>query len=166
VAIEGDGLFEVQLGDGSKAYTRVGSFTLDENRTLVTTEGFPVMDTNNQPITLAAGASNNPIINQDGSLSNEKGEDLGTLKRVRFSNPKASLSSLGDSLFTSNTPPETLTAQQGGKLVQGFLEQSNTNVVSEMMQSMMGLRLYESLQKSITSQNQTLEKAVNEVGRI
>jgi flagellar basal-body rod protein FlgF len=167
VAIEGDGLFEVQLGDGSKAYTRVGAFTLNDERTLVTTEGYAVMDTSNQPIVIPARAgNNNPVINEDGSISNTTGETLGTIKRVRFANPKEALSSLGDSLFTSTKTPETLTTQQGGKLVQGFLEQSNTNVVSEMMQSMIGLRLYESLQRSITSQNQTLEKAVTEVGRI
>jgi flagellar basal-body rod protein FlgF len=164
IALEGDGLLQVQLGNGSMAYTRVGSLTLDGNRTLVTTEGYTVMGEGDRPIVLPSGSSNVTIY-PDGGISNDAGETLGMIKRVRFQNPQA-LTNLGDSLFTSTEPPETLTGGEGAQLVQGYLEQSNTNVVAEMMQSMMGLRLYESLQKSITSQNQTLEKAVTEVGRI
>jgi flagellar basal-body rod protein FlgG len=163
VALEGDGFLQVQLGDGSTAYTRVGSLTLDETKTLVTTEGHKVIGEGNTPIVLPAG-SGNVTIYPDGGISNEAGQALGMIKRVRFPNAQA-LTNLGDSLFTSTETPETLTGGQGAQLVQGYLEQSNTNVVAEMMQSMMGLRLYESLQKSITSQNQTLEKAVTEVGR-
>ncbi len=164
VALEGDGLLEVQLGDGTKAYTRVGSLTRDANKTLVTTEGYTVMGEGDVPIVLPTGSANLTIY-PDGGISNDAGESLGVIKRVRFKNSQA-FTNLGDSLFTSQEVPETLTGGQGAQLVQGYLEQSNTNVVSEMMQSMMGLRLYESLQKSITSQSQTLEKAVTEVGRI
>lgn len=164
IALEGDGLFEVQLPNGEKAYTRVGAFALDDQRTLVTVEGYPVLNDGDQPITLPQGIGDVTIY-PDGGISTDKGENLGVIKRVKFQNPQQ-LENLGNSLFTTTETPTTLTGGEGGQIVQGYLEQSNTNVVSEMMQSMMGLRLYESLQKSISSQSQTLEKAVTEVGRI
>jgi flagellar basal body rod protein FlgG len=161
VAIEGDSLLAVKTEQGQVAYTRNGALTLNRNRELTTTEGYAVLDTNGQAIQFPEQPGEIQI-NQDGAITlKNTGQELATLQRVRFANPSG-LHKLNDSLFIGDQPL-AVGKGEGGTVQQGFLEQSNTNVVSELLQTMTGLRLYEALQKSMTTQNQTLGKAVNDL---
>src|SRR5690606_3423565 len=90
-------------------------------------------------------------------------------KIARFEDPHG-LEKVGDNLYTPSNvarmlPPAAPNAPLGYKIHQGMLEQSNINPVMELVNNIQGLRLYESLQKNIHLHNQTLQKAVNDVGR-
>lgn len=129
VAIKGAGYFQVQLPDGSTAYTRNGSFQVDQNGQLVTIHGFPI-----QPaITLPANATNIEIAS-DGTISvTQQGQTapviLGQLMLSTFINT-AGLESLGDNLYqetqASGVPMESSPGLNGvGLLHQGAVEESN-----------------------------------------
>jgi flagellar basal body rod protein FlgG len=160
IAIDGDGLLAVELPNGDIGYTRNGSLKINENNELVIEGGAKLLDDNNTPIVMPESVKK-LIIQQDGSIRTETGESLAQLRMVTFANLKG-LHKLGDSIFTGENPIE-LTKGQGGRVMQGYLEGSNTNVVHEMIQNITGLRLYESLQKSISTQSKTLEKTINEI---
>jgi flagellar basal-body rod protein FlgF len=162
VAINGDALFSVKTGNGQTAYTRNGSFTLSDDHQLVTHEGYAVLGTDGNPITIEPDAGELTISAQ-GVISSLKQGEIGTLQRVKFEDARA-LVKLSDSLLTGENP-QVLAPNEGGTVQQGFLENSNTNVVGEMIQSITGMRLYETLQRSISTQNATLEKTVNQIGK-
>jgi len=161
LAIEGDGLFAVQLPDGETGYTRNGTFRIGPDKTLVTSDGLNVLDTGDQPINIAV-ENGKVTVGEDGTIRSQNGEALGSLKRVRFPNPKG-LQKISDSILKGDNPQVIAPTDPGGRVMQGFAERSNTNVVREMIQSITGMRLYEGLQKSISAQNSTLQKAVNEI---
>jgi flagellar basal-body rod protein FlgF len=160
IAIDGDGLFAVQLPSGEIGYTRNGSLKLNQNNELVIEGGAKLLDENNTPIVMPKTLKK-VVIQEDGSIRNENGAPLAQLRMVTFSNLKG-LHKMGDSIFKGENPIE-LGKGQGGRIMQGYLEGSNTNVVHEMIQNITGLRLYESLQKSISTQSKTLEKTINEI---
>jgi flagellar basal-body rod protein FlgF len=167
VALEGEGFFEVSVENGEKAYTRDGRFRTDNDGFLVTAEGNRLSGEQGE-IQIPKNASS-VVISQTGDVkvkASGKGtlESIGRLKIVQFDNNNA-LTKLGNSLYSANgiEPKDGLSNVQ---VIQGVLEQSNVNPVRELVDSMMGLRAYETLQKSINMQNDSLGKAVNEVGRV
>jgi flagellar basal-body rod protein FlgG len=159
VAVDGDGFMVVKLPNGETAYTRNGSLKLNQQNQLTTEGQYPVLDAGGNAITVPEGAGK-IVITEDGTLSTEAGQAFGKLQMVRFSNPKG-LHQLGNSLFKGDTPIEVQSGK-GSSFKQGYVERSNTNIVHEMIQSITGMRLYESLQRTISTQKETLEKAVNE----
>ena len=166
-AIEGDGFFEVSIENGQKAYTRDGRFRTDEEGFLVSIDGNRLSGEQGE-IQIPKNASS-VIISQAGDIKIKAAgkntlDSVGRLKVVQFEDNNV-LTKLGNSLYDANghPPKDTL---ENVQVVQGVLEQSNINPVRELVDSMMGLRAYEMLQKSINMQNDTLGKAVNEVGRI
>jgi flagellar basal-body rod protein FlgG len=160
VAIDGQGFLAVALPNGETGYTRNGNLKLNENRELTIEGQYKVLDRSNNPMVLPPEAKK-VVITEDGNVSTEAGQPIGQLRLVRFSNPKG-LHAQGDSIFRGDNPID-IENGQGAKVVQGYVERSNTNVVHEMIQSITGMRLYESLQKSINTQSATLEKAVNDL---
>jgi flagellar basal body rod protein FlgG len=161
MAIEGDALFAVQLPDGEIGYTRNGAFRVGPNGLLETHEGLPVLGTGNSTLTIPLDKSA-VVVNESGTISTTKGVEIGELRRVRFPNPKG-LQKVSDSIFRGDNPQEVDGQDLNGRVMQGYVERSNTNVVHEMIQSITGMRLYEGLQKSISAQNATLQKAVNDI---
>ena len=95
-------------------------------------------------------------IGQKGVLS-AAGKDIDSLKLVRFNNPAAALAKDGESMFVA-TGAEAPQAATGSKIIQGSLEGSNINSVSEMVAMINNNREFESLQKSLTL-------LVNDMGR-
>ncbi|MFM7389922.1 MAG: flagellar hook-basal body protein [Vampirovibrionales bacterium] len=162
IAIQGDALFTIEGRNGQTQYTRNGNFTLNDKQELVTGEGLRVLDTSGSPITLPTNVSE-IIVGPRGQLKTVGGEDIAQLNLVTFKRPEG-LEKVSDSLLWGEEPIP-LAADSKTTVIQGFLEQSNTNMISEMLNSITGMRLYESLQRQITQQNQTLGKAVNEVGK-
>jgi flagellar basal body rod protein FlgG len=162
LAIQGDAFFTVEGRNGQPQFTRNGSFTLNGNQELVTAEGLRVLDTGGNPIQIPPSAGE-LTVGKHGEVRTLEGGDIAQLGLVTFARPEG-LEKISDSLFYGSNP-QPLDTSSTSTVQQGFLEQSNTNVVSEMLNSITGMRLYESLQKQITQQNQTLGKAINEVGK-
>lgn len=169
VAIDGSGFFEVATPSGVKL-TRHGSFTLDGNGQIVTKDGFPVM-------AQAAGEGVDPAarvmkinghpqlsISDDGQVF--QGEELlGRLSVVQIKD-KDQLQKIGNSMYgiKANATPEITTVAKPA-LKQGFLEQSNVNIIQEMTDMIATTRTFESTQKAINAYDSMAEKLVNTVGK-
>lgn len=163
--IEGNGFFQVMLPSGNLAYTRDGSFKIDGQGRLVTSDGYPV-----QPeITIPAGAKEISI-GEDGTVSatlagQSAPQELGQIQLVGFTNP-AGLESLGRNLFVqteaSGEPVPGTPGQDGlGTLAQGYVEMSNVKVVEEMVNMIIAQRAYEVNSKSIQAADEMLNIANN-----
>ncbi|MFW6306725.1 MAG: flagellar basal-body rod protein FlgF [Bacillota bacterium] len=158
IAIEGSGFFVVDTPQGLR-YTRDGNFTLNEDGQIVTQQGYPVMGERG-PLQTIAGQS----INIDGDGQLYLGDIRGDQIRVaNFENNQA-LEKTGDNLYMTEADPQE--ADGDYQLRQGYLENSNVNIVEEMANMIQVTRHYEANQKVITSIDSTLNKAVNEVARL
>jgi flagellar basal-body rod protein FlgG len=162
VAIQGNGFFQIQMPDGTTAYTRDGSFQTDSQGQLVTSSGYLV-----QPgITLPANTLSITIA-PDGTVSalqpgNVAPTQVGTLQLATFVNP-AGLFSMGENLFAetaaSGTPNVATPGTNGtGLLNQGYVETSNVNVVEELVNMIQTQRAYEINSKSIQTSDQMLQR--------
>ncbi len=162
LAISGSGLFKVasfaSSGEPEVFYTRDGSFTVDEENFLRTKDGLFVLS-NNEKIQLENGRLR---VNKDGSLyQNEFSE--AKLDIVDFENLD-SLRKVESSLFVSTE--DSKEKEFTGTVNQGFLETSTVNSVSEMIELISATRIYEGNQKIIQTYDETMNKVVNEVGRV
>ncbi|HEX4949844.1 MAG TPA: flagellar basal-body rod protein FlgF, partial [Blastocatellia bacterium] len=153
VALDGDGFLVVQTPRGER-YTRAGALTLDAAGQLVTQRGELIVGENG-PITIRQGKGDLSI-GVDGSISVD-GKPVGKMKVVRFENPRAALQKEGDSLFATkdNAQPQSTS---NTRVVQGVLELSNVNAVTEMATMLHNSREFDSLQRSITLM-------MNDIGR-
>ncbi len=166
VAIEGEGFFEIELPDGSQAYTRDGSFKHSSDGRLVTADGYP----------LAGGISvpddaQSVTIGSDGVVSarlagSSTTTQLGTLELVRFPNPAGLDASLGRNLVletdASGTPlPGEPGVDGNGTIAQGFLEKSNVQTVEEIIGMIIAQRAYEASSKVIQTSDDMLQVANN-----
>ncbi|MCD6419625.1 MAG: flagellar basal-body rod protein FlgG [Synergistetes bacterium] len=163
IAIEGDGFFQVTLPDGTIAYTRDGSFKLDANGNVVTSDGYFI----EPPITIPQNATSISI-SPEGVVSVKvpgqvAAQNVGQIQLARFVNP-AGLKAVGDNLFketdASGAPIVANPGTNGmGNLRQGFLEASNVQVVEEMVKLITAQRAYESNSKSIQTADDMLRIA-------
>jgi flagellar basal-body rod protein FlgG len=162
VAVKGQGFFQIQLPDGTTAYTRDGSFQVDSNGQLVTNNGYTV-----QPgITIPAQAQSITIA-PDGTVSvtlpgQATAQSVGQLQLATFVNP-AGLEPKGGNLFAettaSGTPNTSAPGSNGtGTLQQGFVETSNVNVVEELVSMIQTQRAYEMNSKAIQTSDQMLQR--------
>jgi flagellar basal-body rod protein FlgG len=162
VAIQGEGFFQVLLPDGATAYTRDGSFQVDNQGQLVTASGFAI-----QPaITIPADATS-LTVGRDGTISiTQAGSatttEVGALQLATFINP-AGLLAKGENLYvetsaSGNANTNTPGTNGSGSLSQGFVETSNVNVVEELVNMIQTQRAYEINSKSITTSDQMLQK--------
>lgn len=166
MALEGEGFFKIRLYDGSVAYTRDGSFKLDSNRQIVTSNGYLL----EPPVVLPENFIMNTLsISQDGRMTvNIVGEEdpieVAQLEVYRFVNP-AGLSSIGGNLYkTTPASGEEIPGQPAfegmAKIHQGFLEMSNVKVVEEMVNMIVAQRAYEVNSKAIQTSDSMLGTAV------
>ena len=149
-AIDGSGFFTLALKDGGIAYSRNGNFILDETNKLVTMEGNDV---------LGIGLDGNPsalYLNQDGKI-----RDSAELLITEFED-NTKLNRIGDTLFTSDS--QGMRVENGSR--QGFLEMSNIIIADEMVKLITIAREFEANQKLLHTSDETLNKAVNEIGRV
>ncbi len=162
LAINGQGFFQVQMPDGTTAYTRDGSFQINATGQLVTAAGFAVTPA----ITIPTGAQS-VTIGQDGTVTvtlqgKTTPQTVGTLQLASFINPPG-LQANGQNLFletaASGTPSANTPGTNGlGTLQQGFIETSNVNVVSELVNMIQTQRAYEMNSKAIQTADQMLSK--------
>lgn len=162
VAIQGEGFFQIQMPDGTLAYTRDGAFQKDAQGVMVTSSGFPV-----QPqITIPPDAVS-LTIGRDGVVSAlQAGQaaptQIGQLQLATFVNT-GGLQSVGENLFvetaSSGTPtPNTPGSNGAGLLNQGFVETSNVNVVEELVNMIQTQRAYEINSRAIQTSDQMLAR--------
>ncbi len=160
VAIEGPGFFQVQMPDGTDAYTRSGALKKDSTGRLVTSDGYPLIP----EVVIPEGATNITIGSGgtvDVTLDGEsEPTEAGTIELVRFGNPSG-LSSLGRNLYaetpTTGAPLAGTPGEEGfGTLSQGFLEGSNVNIMEEMVNMIAGQRAYEVNSKAIQTADEML----------
>lgn len=163
VAIEGDGFYEIQRPDGTRAYTRDGSFKLNAQGQVVTVDGLPVLS-GFQPIPSGTTSIN---IGEDGTVTTQgaNGTQTFNITLTRFANP-AGLRSLGGNLYeetaASGTPEAGKPGEQGfGNTIQGYLENSNVNIVEEMVNLIVAQRAYEINSKSIQTSDEMLQNVAN-----
>lgn len=165
IAIEGDGFFQVTQPDGTTAYTRDGSFKRDANGAIVTADGYFL----NPQITIPQNAQSISI-GEDGTVSalvpgSNLPQQLGQIQLARFVNP-AGLSPVGGhNLYTqtaaSGAPIVSQAGLNGtGSLQGGYLENSNVQVVQEIVNMIVSQRAFEANSKSITAADEMLQTAV------
>ncbi|PWN05196.1 flagellar basal-body rod protein FlgG [Rhodohalobacter mucosus] len=153
IAINGSGFLQVEMPDGSIAYTRDGNLGLDSSGRVVTQSGLPLADfievpENVQGINISKEGLVTATLSGDGGIV-----DLGQIELAKFVNTSG-LSAMGDNLYSrteaSGLPIFGLPASEGfGGLEQGFLEQSNVDIVSEMVNLIQAQRAYETNSKMV-----------------
>ena len=164
IGIQGEGFFRITMPDGTTAYTRDGSFKLDSDRRMVTTDGYPLAD----GITIDQTApSDSIVISGDGRVSCTPAggtqQEVGQITLARFVNPSG-LTAIGKNLFVVSeasgdaieSNPET---DGAGSLTQRTLEMSSVQIVDEMVNMIVSQRAYESNSKAITTSDSMLEIA-------
>lgn len=168
VAIQGDGFFQVSLPDGTIAYTRDGGFKLSSDGTFVSSSGYPL----SPQLTVPSGAQQLTIDSATGKVSvvmpgQQTSTQIGQIELARFINP-AGLESTGGNLLKETdasgqpivgTPGED--GFQSTSLQQQYLETSNVQVVSEMVNMISAERAYEIVSKSIQVSEDMMQMANN-----
>lgn len=160
VAIEGAGFFTVQTPQGIR-YTRDGSFSFDAEGYLVTHDGYQVLGEQG-PIQNTGKINQTFVIDQSGQVFAGKNL-LDRLKVVGFPD-SSTLQKEGNSLWQATSTGQDL--GEATKLRQGSLESSNVNPIGEMVNLITATRAYEINQKIIQTQDDSLSKSVNDVGRV
>jgi flagellar basal-body rod protein FlgG len=160
LAIEGGGLFQVSLPDGSTGFTRAGALHRDSQGLIVTAEGYPL-----EPQISIPPEATTVTISREGIVSATVAgqtavQQLGTIEIATFQNA-AGLRPLGGNLFgitTASGEPQTgVPGSEGrGTIVQGTLEDSNVSVVEEMVAMILGQRAYEANSRVLRAADEML----------
>lgn len=167
LAIEGDGFFEVTMPDGTLAYTRDGSFKVNNAGEVVTGDGYKVSG-----IDTVAQGTTEITITPDGSSSaivNGTPVTKSRLTLVRFINPEG-LRSLGKNLYKDSEASGTPQTGQNpgengvGTIAQRYLEGSNVNAAGELVNMITTQRAYEATSKAIKASDEMMSQA-NELRR-
>ncbi len=163
LSIEGDGFFKVTVAGGQVRYTRDGSFRLNADGSLVTSSGYAL-----EPAISIPADARTIYIGKDGTVSVTTGAGgtpsvVGTITLVRFPNPSG-LSSEGGNLYASTAASGSEasgTAGQGGlgSIQQGFLERSNVQMVTELVNLIKAQRAYEINSNAIKAGDEMLQTA-------
>jgi len=166
VVIQGRGFFQVRLPSGEIAYTRAGSFHLDRDGNLVTSDGDPIepqitLPPDAQTITIASDGT--VSYSQSGQTAAQLG---GQIQLADFQNP-AGLNSIGRNLYLPTDASGDPTVgnpggQEGlGSLLQGYLEQSNVSVVEEFINLIVSQRAYEANSKVVKAADEMYQQVNN-----
>lgn len=167
MAIQGDGFFQIQLDNGQIGYSRDGSFKRDANGSIVTTDGYPLI-----PQMTIPQDSTEVTIGANGSVSIRDAtgnfQEIGQIQLARFANP-AGLEAQGRNLYT-RTPSsgDPIVGQLGqGEFArttigQGFLENSNVQIVEELINLITAQRAFEANSKVMQAGDKMLQ-TINQI---
>jgi len=150
--------FQVLDDQGNLLYTRDGSFKLDDQNRLVTTDGFtldPGITLPEDTADLSIGADGIVSVRQDGQ---DQLQEQGQVQIFRFANP-AGLQSIGQNFYRETVASGAATQDQFGTITSGFLEISNVEVVEEMVRLITAQRAYEANSRSILASDDMLSTA-------
>jgi len=167
VAIRGKGFFEIETPNGTR-YTRRGNFSISNEGRLITDQGYHVLSksqgVDEQITSRYILVPNSRIsINSTGEVYNEDGV-VGIIGVTEFKDYKA-LKKEGNSMFINPDESNFVTTAPSSKLFQGFIEQSNVNIINEMSNLIKASRNFESIQKVIKTYDSMAEKSVNNMLR-
>ncbi len=154
IALSGDGWFTLQTASGT-AYTRSGEFAINQNGMLVTPQGDFVLGEGG-PIQV----SNSFSVNEAGGISDS---NVLVNSFMLQSFPDGTNFKMQNNYFVPPADAQATTAN--AQVMQGYIESSNVEIVKEMVSLIRAHRHYDTNQKLITSQDETLRKTVNEIGR-
>ncbi len=163
VAITGDGFFEVQMPDGTLAYTRDGAFKTASDGRITTSDGLTILG-GFQPVppgTTSVTIASNGEVTYNGA----NGPTNFRVQLTRLNNP-AGLESIGRNLYrettASGTPEIGNPGENGyGELAQGYLEMSNVKVVEEMVNLILAQRAYEVNAKAVQASDEMMQQSNN-----
>lgn len=158
LGIEGEGFFTVQTPDGER-YTRAGHFTPNQDGELVTPDGYRVLDDGGSAIFIPPEAAQIAIA-RDGTISAD-GQPLAQIGLVRPADP-ASLRRESGVLHAINGEVDPV---ENPQILQGFLEESNVNAISEMARLIEVQRAYETGQKFLDREDERIRNVVQTLGR-
>ncbi len=163
LALEGVGFLQIQKPDGTLVYTRDGNLGLSANGELVTSSGMTV-----EPNIAIPDDSVGINIGRDGTVSvvisgETDPQELGQIELAKFINP-GGLRNIGGNLFeatsASGDPILGTPGEEGfGRVMQGFLEKSNVNVVNEMVELIVAQRAFEVNSRTIRTAEQMMQIA-------
>ncbi|QCD52782.1 flagellar basal-body rod protein FlgG [Campylobacter sp. RM16192] len=161
MVIAGNGFFQVQLPDGTTAYTRNGAFKLDSEGTIVNSDGYillPQMSVPANATQISVGVDGTISVLQPG---NTEMVQIGQIELANFINPSG-LHALGDNNYLpTGSSGDVVTGIGGidgfGTIRQGFVEMSNVQLVEEMTDLITGQRAYEANSKAITTSDDMLQ---------
>ncbi len=163
LALSGNGFFTIEFqnkaGETSTKYTRAGDFTLNTEGFLVTKDGDYVLGTSGR---IRLDTNSDTSITKDGSIS-QNGRVVARLQITDFEDYDY-LVKYGETYFEPTEGYDTKAAD--AEVFSGYLETSNVQVVSEMVNMISITRAYESNQKILQTYDSTLDVAVNQLGRI
>jgi flagellar basal-body rod protein FlgG len=166
LTIQGGGFFQVTLPTGEIAYTRSGAFHLDQQGNVVTSDGNPI----EPAVTIPTNATSITVGN-DGTVSvntpgQTQSQQVGSLQLALFPNP-GGLNSVGQNLFLATTASgDPIVGTPGGSdglgtIQQGYLEQSNVDVVEEFIQMILAQRSYEANSRVVQAADEMLQQLNN-----
>jgi flagellar basal-body rod protein FlgG len=169
LAIQGNGFFQVTVTDGTLRYTRDGTFALNANGQMVTSNGYlltPNITIPNDAQSISIG--NDGTVSVITATNPTNATTIGQIQLARFQNP-AGLSSEGQNLYNQTSASGTaITSPPGqngtGTLQQGFLEGSNVNVVTELVNLILAQRGYEFNTRAVRVSDEMLQ-ATNDLVR-
>lgn len=164
LVIEGDGFFQVTRPDGTIAYTRSGAFKLDQDGRIVNSDGLPL-----EPAITIPADTTNITVGTEGAVtvtqsSSTTPVQVGTIELARFIN-QAGLLAIGRNLFTvTDASGDPITGAPGGEgrgtLTQGFIENSNVNVVEELANLIVAQRAFDLNSRAVTTSDEMLQTTV------
>ncbi len=162
VMVEGDGFFQLRMPDGTIKYTRDGSFKMDADRNLVSSQGYmvePAITIPQDAMEVSIGRSGIVSVRVSGDDANI--QEVGQLELARFPNA-AGLDARGGNIFSespaSGTPILSNPGIDGiGETASGFLEMSNVETVDELVKMISAQRAYELNSKTITMADEMLQ---------
>ncbi|MCQ2492986.1 MAG: flagellar hook-basal body protein [Lachnospiraceae bacterium] len=164
IAIGGDGFFSIEFtnkrGETQTFYTRDGQFTLNSQGYIVNSNGDYLLDENSKRIQLNTAID--AAIDKQGNITQD-GRVVAKIGLTDFANYDY-LQKYGENYYYALQGAEK--TQANGEMYSGYLETSNVNVVTEMVDLITISRQYESNQKIIQTIDNTLDKAVNQLGRL
>ncbi|PLX91412.1 MAG: flagellar basal-body rod protein FlgG [Desulfuromonas sp.] len=165
LAIEGRGFFQVEMPDGTTAYTRSGALKKDGDGRLTTSEGYLMT-----PQIVIPQNTTSISIGQDGTVDvfldgDSTSTEIGVVELATFSN-ESGLRSMGRNLYVETVSSGAATTgvpgENGiGTLSQGYLEGSNVSVMEEMVNMIAGQRAYEVNSKAIQTADEMLQMTNN-----
>jgi flagellar basal-body rod protein FlgF len=160
-ALHGPGFIEVQLPNGSRAYTRDGELHMDSSGQLVTKQGYTVLG-DNGPLQFDLNNGGAITTAPTGEVS-QGGEVKGRIRVVEFSDPQT-LTAAGSGYFLAESPNAQAAPAAATSIQQGFLEASNTSPTAEMANLITAMRMFESNQRVLQIQDERMGRVISELG--
>ena len=164
LALSGEGFFAIEFtnkaGETDTKYTRAGQFTLNKDGYLVTEEGDYVLDTQNRRIRLNTLIDSS--ITDDGTIY-QNGQAVAKIQVTDFEDYDY-LEKYGETYYQPIQGAKTIAAK--AQVKSGYLEMANVQIVSEMVNLISITRAYEPNQKVVQTIDDTLDVAVNQIGRV